>query len=338
MKRLLIIMTALMLIVFMMPLVTVGLDGGTTADDIKQPDEDGAVLVDDNRTFDEKTEITLWDEEQVKTMSLREYLCGVVAAEMPSSFPEEALKAQALAARTYTMYQLKLYEDGMAIPERHHGAQLCSDHTHCKAFCDLTKKKTEMWGANADFYYDKVQKAVDDTCGIIATYKGEPIAAVFHSTSSEKTESAVSVWGTDTPYLVSVESPGSEESPKYKGEVVISEEEFKEKMLQAHPEMDFSESSDCWFRASNRSEAGGVIDVAVGGVRVSGVWLRQVLGLNSTNFTYKPQDGMLYFNTTGYGHGVGMSQYGAKALAEEGKTYDEIIKWYYSGVDLTIKS
>lgn len=335
MKRLLIILLAVMAIVYSMPLLTVGLGGGGK-DELKEPG--GAELVDGDGTFDEKTMITLWDEGEVKTLCLRDYLCGVVAAEMPASFPEEALKAQALAARTYTMYQLSLYEGGMAIPERHSGAQLCSDHTHCKAFCDIEAKGDSMWGANKDFYTDKIKQAVDDTCGIIATYEGKPIAAVFHSVSSERTESSVSVWGSERPYLVSVESPGGEQAPRYKGQVVISEEEFKSKMLAAHPEMDFPEGPETWFKASNRSEAGGVIDVSVGGVRVSGVWLRGQLGLNSTNFTYTPKDGMLYFDTTGYGHGVGMSQYGAKAMAEEGKTYDEIIKWYYTGVDLTIKS
>ena len=335
MKRLLLLILCVLAIVFAMPLFTVGTE---SRDDGKDGYSDGAEPVGDGNTFDEKTSITLLDGGEVKTLSLHDYLRGVVAAEMPASFPEEALKAQALAARTYTMYTLKLYDDGMTIPERHNGAQLCSDHTHCKAYCDIDSDKTQMWGDNADFYADKIAKAVEDTDGIIATYKGQPIAAVFHSTSSAMTESAVSVWGNDTPYLVSVESPGSDEAPRYHGQVTITAEEFRQKMLLVHPEMDFSETPDKWFKDSNRSEAGGVIDVSVGGVRVSGVWLRAQLGLNSTNFKYSVKDDVLYFDTIGYGHGVGMSQYGAKALAEEGKTFDEIIKWYYTGVDLTIKS
>lgn len=336
MKKLLLCLFAVIMIAFSMPLITVGFDGAKK--NKNEGDIGGATLVDDTRTYDEKTEITLWDNGEVKTLALHDYLCGVVAAEMPASFPEEALKAQATAARTYTLYQLKLYEDGMAKPESHNGAQMCSDYTHCKAFCDIEAKGRELWGASYDTYKAKVEQAVIDTCGIIATYKGEPIAAVFHSASSEKTESAVAVWGNETPYLVSVESPGSEESPRYKGEVAMSEAEFKEKMHAVYPDMNLTDTPDKWFKASQRSEAGGIIDVAVGGVRVSGVWLRQTLGLNSTNFTYTPKDGMVYFNTTGYGHGVGMSQYGARALAAEGKTYDQIIKWYYTGVDLTIKS
>jgi len=333
MKRLLTVMIFLMAFVYLIPLFTVGPGGIAEIEQGNTP-----TATEEKDTFDSRTEITLWDGEEVLTLPLDKYLRGVVAAEMPASFPEEALKAQALAARTYTLYQLSLYENGMSIPESHHGAQLCADHTHCKAWCELESEADKKWGNEADFYLDKIGKAVDDTCGIIATYGGQPIAAVFHSTSSERTESAAAVWGNETPYLVSVESPGCEASPRYKGEVRISQEEFREKMLEAHPEMDLSSSPDKWFKASQRSEAGGIIDVAVGGVRVEGTWLRQVLGMDSTNFTYSVNGDELVFSTTGYGHGVGMSQYGAKALAEQGKKCEEIIKWYYTGVELTIKT
>ena len=333
MKRLFLTVVLLLACVYMLPVFTVGLESAGQADDGTSGGESPSAGGD----FDQSTVITLCDGGEVKELKLCDYLKGVLAAEMPASFPIEALKAQAVAARTYTLYQLSLYDSGMEAPESHNGAQLCSDYTHCKAYRDVDAQKESLWGSDADFYYDKIKSAVDDTSGIIATYKGEPIAAVFHAASSEMTESSLSVWGTEMPYLVSVESPGGEESPKYNGTVEISAEDFKSKMLESYPEMDFSQTPDKWFKASQRSEAGGVETVAVGGVRVSGVWLRQQLGLNSTNFTYEVSGDTLRFQTKGYGHGVGMSQYGAKALAEQGKTYDEIIKWYYTGVDLTIK-
>ncbi|MBR5285122.1 MAG: stage II sporulation protein D, partial [Clostridia bacterium] len=283
---------------------------------------------------DAETIITLCHEGEVVELDLHTYLCGVVAAEMPASFPEAALEAQAVAARTYSLYQLGLYDNGKAIPESHQGAQLCSDYTHCKAYTDLAAKSGDLWGANAAYYRDRITRAVERTDGRIATYEGEPIAAVFHSTSSERTESALAVWGNDTPYLVSVESPGGEASPRWQGEVVLSTAEVKEKLLGKWTDMMLDCEPQEWFKASERSEAGGIITVAVGGVRVKGTELRTLLGLNSTNFTMKVEGDQICFSTTGYGHGVGMSQYGAKALAEEGKTCDEIIKWYYTGVEV----
>ena len=330
MKRLLCLMALLMACVYALPLVTVGLGGGQ---DPEADPQDGAGEA--RPSYDADTVITLCHEGEVLELDLHTYLCGVVAAEMPASFPEEALKAQALAARTYSLYQLSLYDAGKAIPEQHKGAQLCSDHTHCKAYTDLEAEGKALWGVNAAYYRDRITRAVEATDGMIATFEGQPIAAVFHSTSSEKTESALSVWGNETPYLVSVESPGGEASPRWQGEVVLSQQEFKDKLLAAYPSMDLSCDPSHWFKASERSEAGGIIEVSVGGVRVKGTEIRSLLGLNSTNFTYSVQkNGDLCFKTTGYGHGVGMSQYGAKALAEEGKTCEEIIKWYYTGVEI----
>ncbi len=346
MKKLLIFLFVLTVCVYALPLFTVGLEEADSLppDDAQAPDDtgqdaepQGAVQVASD-SFDSSTHVTVLVDGEVQDMVLHDYLCGVLAAEMPASFPEEALKAQALAARTYTMYKISLYDAGMAIPEAHAGAQMCTDYTHCKAYCDLNAQATSMWGDDADSYREKIENAVSATDGVIATYQGEPIAAVFHAASSEKTEAAVDVWGSDTPYLQSTDSPGGEASDHYYGEVTISAEEFKKKFLESYPTANLSSSPDQWFKASKRSEAGGVIDVAVGGVRVKGTVIRTMLGLNSTNFTYEPQGDTLVFKTEGYGHGVGMSQYGARELALEGKTYDEIIKWYYAGVDLTLKS
>ncbi len=333
MKRLLCLLALLMAAVYALPLLTVGLHGGQEEE--QEVEEAEIENEPESLSYDGQTVITLCHEGEVVELDLHTYLCGVVAAEMPAAFPEAALEAQAVAARTYSLYQLHLYEQGKAIPETHQGAQLCSDHTHCKAYTDLTAKSSELWGANAPYYRDKIIRAVEQTDGRIATYEGEPIAAVFHSTSSAQTESALSVWGNDTPYLISVESPGGEASPRWEGEVVLPMAQVKEKLLAEWPEMALDCAPGEWFKASERSEAGGIISVAVGGVRVKGTELRTLLGLNSTNFTFEVlEDEQLRFSTTGYGHGVGMSQYGAKALAEEGKTCDEIIKWYYTGVEI----
>lgn len=347
MKRLTVILLVLVLCVYALPILTVGgLDAPQTPT-VDAPQQDDTQAEDDTQqgaiqvvsdSYDNSTQVSVCIDGTATEMTLHDYLCGVLAAEMPASFPEEALKAQALAARTYTLYKIGLYEAGMAIPESHNGAQMCTDYTHCKAYCDLAAQADSMWGDQSAEYLQKIEQAVSATDGVIATYQGEPIAAVFHAASTEKTEAAVDVWGGDTPYLQSVESPGGESSEHYYGEVTISAEEFKKRFTEQYPQADLSSPPEHWFKASNRSEAGGVIDVAVGGVRVSGTVIRTMLGLNSTNFTYTPQGDTLIFKTKGYGHGVGMSQYGARELALQGMTYDEIIKWYYTGVDLTLKS
>ena len=241
-------------------------------------------------------------------LALGDYLEGVLAAEMPASFPPEALKAQAVAARTYTLYKLNAYEQGVAIPDIHQGAQLCDDFTHCKAYVNLEENQQTLWGDQAKEYRKAIQEAVESTDGMVVTYEGQAIAAVFHAASSGKTEDALDVWGASHPYLVSVDSPGEEACPNYYGTVSITPQEFAKKFWEKHPEANFNDPPQGWFRASQRSQTGGIIHVLVGGVRVSGSEIRTLLGLNSTNFTLQASDSALVFSTVGYGHGVGMSQ------------------------------
>lgn len=355
-KKILLVMLSMMLMLYALPLITVG---STLPGEQGQAAEDGppgAVLVssekepetpqEENSTlpvtsllqYDKKTTVTVSIQGQAQTISLHDYLLGVVAAEMPANFPLDALKAQAIAARTYTLYKIKLYEDGMDIPDSHNGAQLCDDPAHCKAYCSLEEKGSVMWGKNVDFYRSKIEAAVEETSGLIAVYEGQPIAAVFHAASAEKTEASVDVWGGDIPYLVSVSSPGGEDSPQYHSTVSMRQDDFAQAVLEQYPDADMTVPPAQWFKASVRSEAGGVIDVAVGGVRVTGAFIRKIAGLNSTNFRVQIEGENLVFTTVGYGHGVGMSQYGARAMALEGSTFDEIIKHYFPGVELLLKS
>lgn len=347
MKKLIFLIAGLMLIVYIMPLATVGFTEKKQDEpviihtpvvkDIQEPDT-VMETAKESSDYDRQTEITLLENGQVRTINLHDYLVGVVAAEMPASFPEEALKAQALAARTYTLYKMKLYSDGMDIPDSHGGALLCADHTHCKAFIDIEVSGSSLWGSNEEYYIDRITAAVTETKGLIAVYNGQPIAAVFHAASGEFTEAAVDVWGGDIPYLVSVESYGGSDSPDYESEVSMSQQSFSEEVLKSYPSADFSVPPEQWFKASNRSEAGGIIDVAVGGVRVTGNYIRSVAGLNSSNFKVKVEGDNLVFTTVGYGHGVGMSQYGARAMALEGAAYDEIIQHYFPGTELLLKN
>lgn len=263
---------------------------------------------------------------QVVEMDLGSYLVGVVRAEMPASFEQEALKAQAVAARTYTLYKM---ESG-----GNHGeaADICTDSTCCQAYISEEQARTN-WGASADAYEEKVEKAVKETDGQAVLYGGEPILAVFHSSSAGLTRAAGEVWLNDLPYLQAVASPENSESiPNYYSRVEFTEEQFREKFLAAHPEADFSGNVDTWLRSAVVDDAGSVETVCVAGVTVRGSELRSILGLRSACFEWEVQNGSLVFFVTGYGHGVGLSQYGANQMAAEGADYREILTHYYTGV------
>lgn len=248
---------------------------------------------------------------------------------MPADFEEEALKAQAVAARTY-LYSHIAEKDKGNIAESHNGAVICTDSTHCQAYISEDKRR-ESWGAGADDNWNKISTAVDETTGQIMTYNDEIISAVFHSTSSGITESAVDVWGADVPYLQSVASTGDKESPKYHSELTLSEQEFKN---IAEEKIDGVDWNNGLVSNINRSNAGGIVTLDVGGVNIKGTEFRNIFSLRSTNVEISQENGNIKMSVKGFGHGVGMSQYGADYLARQGKTYEEILKTYYTGVEI----
>ena len=248
---------------------------------------------------------------------------------MPADFEEEALKAQAVAARTY-LYSHIAEKDKGNIAESHNGAAICTDSTHCQAYISEDKRR-ESWGAGAEENWNKISTAVDETTGQIMTYNDEIISAVFHSTSSGITESAVDVWGADVPYLQSVASTGDEESPKYHSELTLSEQEFKN---IAEEKIDGVDWNNGLVSNINRSNAGGIVTLDVGGVNIKGTEFRNIFSLRSANVEISQENGNIKMSVKGFGHGVGMSQYGADYLARQGKTYEEILKTYYTGVEI----
>lgn len=267
----------------------------------------------------------------VHTMPLETYVAGVVSAEISPTFPADALRAQAVAARTYAVHKMRT--GGSALPV-HKGADVCDDYHHCTAYLDLATQASAHWGKNADTYENAVERAVHDTAGQILTVGGKPIVAVFCAASSPRTESAKDVWGSDISYLQSVESPGGEACPKYKTEVTVSAADFRKKVHDTFPSIKVDGAPDTWFKASARSAAGGIKTVALGGVRVEGTAIREMFDLCSTNFTITPSKDAITFHVTGYGHGVGLSQYGAKYMAEHGSGYRDILTHYYIGATI----
>ncbi|MBQ8974491.1 MAG: stage II sporulation protein D [Oscillospiraceae bacterium] len=270
-------------------------------------------------------EVTVLDGEQTLTMDMEDYLVGVVAGEMPAEFETQALMAQAVAARTYTLY--KMYVE----PSENHTQTVCTDPTCCKAYAHEQELR-DRWGADYEDNYSKISDAVSSTEGQYLTYDGQPILAVFHSSSPGRTEDSGDVWQTSLPYLKSVETPeGAEDVTNFVSEVRVLRSDFIDTVKERHPQAEFSQEGKDWITGYTYTPSGRVDSVNVGGEVISGKELREMFSLRSTAFSAEVTDSDVVFKTTGYGHGVGMSQYGANTLAKQGQTYEQILSRYYEG-------
>lgn len=270
-------------------------------------------------------------ENRVEEVELEEYIVSVVSSEMLVSFEPEALKAQAIAARTF-LASRKVKPCDQAI-----GGEVC-DTVHCQVYMSKESRIKKWTDANGDgeANWEKIREAVQATEGKVLSYDGELVMyPQFFSTSSGMTERAVDVFSNDIPYLVSAESTGEEIAPKFNSESTKSIDEFisiiNSKYSEANLTLDNAKSE---VEIVSRSEAGGIKEIRVGGTKIKGTDFRMLLGLNSTNFEFEITDGEIKFTSKGYGHGVGMSQWGANVMAKEGKEYDYILKHYYTGVDI----
>lgn len=257
-------------------------------------------------------------------MTLEEVVEAIVAAEMPALFPEEALRAQAIAARTYLCYR------ALHPVSAHPSEVICDDPAHCCALADLNALAAG-WGEQGSTYADRIRDAVSDTAGQILTYADAPILAVFHAMSAGTTNSSADVWGGSVPYLISVAAPeGESELSGWSRSVVFDADEFRRMFVQRYPDAVLNDGTD-WFTKFDRTEGGLVRTVCVGGVSVTGGTLRSLCGLRSASFTVTQGSGRIRFDTQGYGHGVGMSQNGAKVLALAGYDANRILAYYYPG-------
>ena len=267
--------------------------------------------------------------DKIETMTMETYLRGVLRAEMPASFHQEALKAQTVAARTYVLH--KTYGGA---PASHPEADVCDDIGCCQAFKEEREAAAD-WGAMTLQYEEKIRAAVSATDGQVVIYDEKPVLAVFHSSSSGATRNAEEVWSSSVPYLKSVASPENGELvPNYYGQAGFTPEEFKLLFLSSYPDAALGGDPLNWFSNIQQEETGTVASLQVGGVPLTGVELRKILGLRSAAFTISFEKGEIVFSTTGYGHGVGMSQYGANYMASQGETYDKILTTYYTGVKI----
>lgn len=259
------------------------------------------------------------DDGTVEVMTLGEYLWGVTAAEMPAVFAPEALKAQAVTARTFTLYRLA-HEP----LEKHPDADVCGDITCCQAYV-TAEEAAANWGSDVAFYAGKITQAVTETDGAAILYGGEPIEAVFFSSAAGTTRDAQAVWGGAVPYLTAVPTPEGEEVPNYHTVVTVPLADFQEIIWAKYPDAPLVSDPTGWF-----TDLGD--DLRVAGVVIPKRELRTMFSLRSATFTAAADWDKVTFSVTGYGHGVGLSQYGANAMAQAGAGYEEILTHYYTGV------
>lgn len=267
---------------------------------------------------------------QIEEMKLDDYLYGVVSSEMPANFELEALKAQAVVARTYTIY--KIINDS----NKHEGANICDNSACCQAW--ITKEdRLARWEESArENNWNKIVEAVNSTQGKIITYGGAPINAFFHSNSGGTTETTANVWGgTGYPYLQSVETSGEDTYSQYSSEVILTKQTFMDKIKETHSNFEINFEQEDSIKILEYTDGNRVKKIKIGNLELSGVEVRTLLNLKSANFTITIEGENIKFQVKGYGHGVGMSQTGADSMAKNGSNYEEIIKHFYTGVEIT---
>lgn len=274
-------------------------------------------------------------QKEVKEISLEDYVRGVVAAEMPAAFDIEAIKAQAVAARTYGLSHIKEFGGNRCNEAK--GGDVC-DTVHCQVFMSK-EDRIKLWPkSEGENYWNKITKAINETAGQVIMYKGEMIKAPYYfSTSSGKTEDSIDVFSSDIPYLKSVDSLGEEDSPKFTSSIKLTNSELIKKINSSYPKAGMSPKNiKSQIYIKSRTTAGSVKEIKIGAMTISGAAFRNVIGLNSNNFDIKYSLTGMEIICKGNGHDVGMSQWGAYAMAKNGKNYKEILTHYYS--DTTIES
>lgn len=284
-------------------------------------DESNAVIKADDATV----KIMSASSQNITEVGLREYLIGAVAAEMSPVYHKEAIKAQVIASHTMLQYSKLHKSDDL------NGADISDSSGTHQGYLSTDEQK-EKWGDNYEKYREKIEKCVDEVISLTLQYNGEPITAAFHAISNGQTENASDVWGGDYPYLISVTSDGDKLSPDYSSEVPVSADEFKDAVEKQGAVLD--EDASKWIEEIKRTPTGMVKEITIGGKAFKGTDIRSYFSLKSSTFNYTFKDGGFIFAVSGYGHGVGMSQYGADFMARQGFSYKEILAHYYPGTKL----
>lgn len=329
MRRYGVLCVALLLIMVVTPLLAMGespaglpdsLSGGEAAAPEQNGSDESAGMM----------KVLRASSNRVETMSDLDYVIGAVSAEMPPTYHTEALKAQAAACYTFALRsrneQLEQPDEALS------GAYLNDDSGRHQGYISKEESK-EKWGDKFDAYYKKISEACEAVAGRAILYEGEPIIAAFHAICSGQTESAQVVWGKDVPYLQSVLSTGDKLSPDYASTLSLTKEQFST-MAKKIDKAALKGDAGQWAGKPETSKAGTVTAMTVGGQKATGQQIREAFGLRSACFTLEYKNDRFIFHVSGYGHCVGMSQYGADYMARQGSSWEEIVRHYYKGVEI----
>lgn len=261
----------------------------------------------------------------------RDYVIGAVFAQMPANFEKEALKAQAIIAHTYILKQHATAKNN-PLPELL-GADFSNNFNMYQA-CFTQEQVKALYGKDYDENLKKVAEAVDEVMGKVITYNGSLIMPVFHSMSGGMTESAQNAWGTDFPYLKSVKSDWETTEQGFTDKKEFTADELSSRLTVNYKDLKLGDNKSEWIKIIEQSEAGTVMSVQIGDKTIKGSDLKDILSLRSCYYDVSFKDDKFTFETKGVGHGVGFSQYGANAMARKGDTYDKLITYYYTGVQI----
>lgn len=277
----------------------------------------------------EETDFRIQDDATGKIITVpnKDFLIGTLACELSPDTEMEALKAQAVAA--YTYYS-RLRQNQRADGEDYD----FSANTKAWLYYTTKAQMKTMWGEHYKTYYNRLAKAVDAVENETLQYNGALITAAYFAISSGQTENGADIWGGTYPYLTAVASPWDKYADDYKTTCTVTADDFRKKVLELLPKCKFSSHASGWITGINRTDSGSVKTIAIGNQTLDGIQVRNLFRLRSSNFTVEYKDNKFTFTVVGYGHGVGMSQNGAVAMAEQGSAYDEILAWYYPGTEL----
>lgn len=303
----------------------------TPTKDISFQLENSSIKVENIHLEDLSVKVYITKTKKIETVDLDEYVKGVVAGEMPGEFQEEALKAQAIAARTYAIAHMKKFGG-----EGYNQEADISDSTDCQVYKSKEEILKEWTDKERQSFWDKISEAVDGTKNQVLTYNGQLVTSpMYFSISSGKTEDAKAVFGEDKPYLKSVDSPGEQEAPKYKTDTKISNSDVVKRINASFPKAKLNGNNlSEQIKILELNNTKSISKIKVGEAIISGPEFRNTLGLNSTNILLKFNKDSITFTCIGNGHGVGMSQWGANIMAEKGHNYIEILTHYYQGTKI----
>ena len=329
MRKTIYLIICLMLLIFLIPLIFTN----RRVTETSQITNENKISLENTIDYDYSKFSTIKllhkDSNEVEEVKLDDYIACVVSAEMPVSYDIEALKAQAIVARTYTIYKI-------TTSKKHEQADICDKSTCCQAWISKENRLKKWKEDVANENWNKIIKAVNETAGKIITYNDKPINAFFHANSGGKTEVPFYVWGgSGYPYLQSVSTAGEDAYSQYKSEVTITKQEFVNNIKEKYSDFEIDFSNENCITVLEYTDGNRVKKIKIGNKEFSGVEIRTLMGLKSANFNIEVQEDSIYFSVLGYGHGVGMSQTGADSMAKEGKNYEEIIKHFYTGVEIS---